>query len=465
MKVVVLNGSPKGENSVSMQYVKYLEKKFPGHQFEYIHAAFRCGKMEKDPKYFNEVMDVINAGDLILWGFPLYFLMVHSQYKRFIEIIFEKNREDVFWGKYAVAISTSIHFFDHTALRYIEEISNDLGMNFVGSFPAKMRDLMEEEKRSALEEFFRRGERYAEKGLPLPAIRSASGSGNIGGAAASGFFYHPGDSSPVALSSGTKVTIVADMEEGKDNCRAMVDRMRGAFPNADIINLREIKMGHCLGCLKCGFDNVCAYEGKDDYIEMYNEKVIPADIIVFAGTMHDRYLSHRWQCYLERSFVKTHQPVLTGKQAVFLVSGPLGENHNAREVLTAYADNMGANLISIITDEGRDSAELDTMITAAARDLAEFAEKKIKMPRSFLGAAGMKLFRDEVFSELRFVFQQDHKYYRKHGIYDFPQKRILFRIIISALVLLTKIPPLRRKIRNRLTQGMTGGFRKIIDQA
>ena len=79
--------------------------------------------------------------------------------------------------------------------------------------------------------------------------------------------------------------------------------------------------------------------------------------------------------------------------------------------------------------------------------------------------AGMKLFRDEVFSELRFVFQEDHKYYRKHGIYNFPQKRIAFRLIIAALVLLSKIPPLRKKIRDRLSQGMTGGFQKIIDRA
>ena len=29
MKIVVLNGSPKGDISVTMQYVAYLKKKFP----------------------------------------------------------------------------------------------------------------------------------------------------------------------------------------------------------------------------------------------------------------------------------------------------------------------------------------------------------------------------------------------------------------------------------------------------
>jgi hypothetical protein len=34
MKIVVLNGSPKGEYSVTLQYVHYIQKKFPGHEWK-----------------------------------------------------------------------------------------------------------------------------------------------------------------------------------------------------------------------------------------------------------------------------------------------------------------------------------------------------------------------------------------------------------------------------------------------
>jgi len=33
MKICVLNGSPKGRDSVTLQYVRFLELAFPGHTF------------------------------------------------------------------------------------------------------------------------------------------------------------------------------------------------------------------------------------------------------------------------------------------------------------------------------------------------------------------------------------------------------------------------------------------------
>jgi hypothetical protein len=35
MKIIVLNGSPKGELSVTMQYVHYLQKVFPDNEMLY----------------------------------------------------------------------------------------------------------------------------------------------------------------------------------------------------------------------------------------------------------------------------------------------------------------------------------------------------------------------------------------------------------------------------------------------
>ncbi len=39
MKIVVLNGSPKGDVSVTRQYVLHLEKVFPQHRFVVLHVA------------------------------------------------------------------------------------------------------------------------------------------------------------------------------------------------------------------------------------------------------------------------------------------------------------------------------------------------------------------------------------------------------------------------------------------
>ena len=41
MNFLILNGSPKGKNSVTLHTCLYLEKKFPQHHFEYIQAGHR----------------------------------------------------------------------------------------------------------------------------------------------------------------------------------------------------------------------------------------------------------------------------------------------------------------------------------------------------------------------------------------------------------------------------------------
>jgi len=138
MKIAVLNGSPKGEVSVTMQYVHFLQQRFPEIEFVFYDVALKIKKLEKDDKSFGEVIAGVAAADAVLWAFPLYFLVVCSQYKRFIELIFEKNAVSAFRGKPAACLTTSINFFDHTAQNYINGICDDLGMNFFGSYSAEM---------------------------------------------------------------------------------------------------------------------------------------------------------------------------------------------------------------------------------------------------------------------------------------------------------------------------------------
>jgi len=47
--------------------------------------------LENDESRFRETLDTIRSSDGVLWAFPLYFLLVHAHYKRFIELIFERS--------------------------------------------------------------------------------------------------------------------------------------------------------------------------------------------------------------------------------------------------------------------------------------------------------------------------------------------------------------------------------------
>jgi hypothetical protein len=77
----------------------------------------------------------------------------------------------------------------------------------------------------------------------------------------------------------------------------------------------------------------------------------------------------------------------------------------------------------------------------------------------------MKVFRDDIWGRLRFPFQADHKFYKEHGLYDFPQKDYKARIISGILILLTKIPHMRKEIyQKRMKSEMIKPFQKILEE-
>ena len=108
MKIVVLNGSPKGNLSVTIQYVHFIQKKFPQHQMKIFNIAQELRKIEREDKALQEIITEVKTSDGVIWAFPLYYLLVHSNYKRFIELVSERGVQEAFKGKYTASLSTSI---------------------------------------------------------------------------------------------------------------------------------------------------------------------------------------------------------------------------------------------------------------------------------------------------------------------------------------------------------------------
>jgi len=74
-----------------------------------------------------------------------------------------------------------------------------------------------------------------------------------------------------------------------------------------------------------------------------------------------------------------------------------------------------------------------------------------------------KLFFDRVWSNLRMVFQADHRHYRSHGLYDFPRRSLKTQVVQGSMMLLTRIPSFRREFRRRLKNGMVRPFQKVLE--
>ena len=114
MKIAVINGSPKGKYSITLQTVRYIEMKFPQHEFEVLHVGQKIKALEKD---FTKAKELLESSDAVLFSYPVYTFLAPSQLHRFIELVKEHGID--LKDKYATQISTSKHFYDITAHKYI----------------------------------------------------------------------------------------------------------------------------------------------------------------------------------------------------------------------------------------------------------------------------------------------------------------------------------------------------------
>ena len=135
MKILVLNGSPKGEYSITLQTVKFLEKKFPEDAFEVLHVGQKIKSLTKD---FSKAGEAISQADVLLFSYPVYTFIAPCQLHKFIELM-KAHGIDVS-GKVATQITTSKHFYDTTAHRYIQDNVQELGMRYIRGLSADMDD-------------------------------------------------------------------------------------------------------------------------------------------------------------------------------------------------------------------------------------------------------------------------------------------------------------------------------------
>jgi multimeric flavodoxin WrbA len=455
MKITVLNGSPKGDKSVTMQYINYIQKTFPEHELNIINIAQKINKIKLNETYFKEIINEIEQSNAVIWAFPLYVFLVSYQYKRFIELITEYDVKESFKDKYTAVLSTSIHFYDHTAHNYMNAICDDLEMKFLGSYSADMDDLFQEKERENLCKFAKNffedvklGATYSKNYWPLEKHE---------------FKYHPSFTNEKIDKENKNVVLITDSTKEDSNLSAMVERFEKSFQDGiEVYNLNDVDIkGGCLGCLKCGYNNICTYHEKDGFMDFYN-KLNDFDAIIFAGSITDRYLSSKWKQFFDRGFFNTHIPVFKDKQLGFIISGSLSQNSNLREILEGYAQWQHANIVDFITDEYKDSEEIDRQIQNFAKQTIRLAASDYLKPSTFLGVGGMLIFRDAIYGRLRFPFQADYKYYKKNGYFNFPQKNYKTRVTNMAMGLLIKIPPIRKEIyQNKIKNEMIKPFQNI----
>ena len=446
MKVLVINGSPKGDYSVTLQTCNYLMIKFPEISFNVIHAGKYIRKYEKD---FSEAAEKINNADMIIFSYPVYTFAVPYQLHRFIELMKESGID--FTSKIATQISTSKHFYDVTAHEFVKLNCGDMGIKYIKGLSADMEDLTTEKGQNEAVSFFKLVLWNIENGYFEKPYEKGSSVNSVTASAA--------ENTEKTLDKN--VVIVTDMTENDMRLKAMLDRFTAVFPaKCKTGNISEYPMqGSCLGCFACTSTGKCVY--KDGFDEFLRTEIQSGDAIVYAFSIKDHSMGSRFKMYDDRQFCNGHRTVTMGMPVGYIVSGNYSHEDNLKMIVEGRSEVGGNFLCGVAADEN----DTDNQIDRLAKTLAYALENRLTQPANFLGVGGMKIFRDLIY-QMQGLMKADHKFFKKHGQYDFPHNKkgtILAMYLISTLVNNKKIKA--KMGANIMNEGMLMPYKKVLEEA
>ena len=444
MRILVLNGSPKGKYSVTLQTSRYLEILHPEHSFTYLNVGQKIKSLEKD---LSPALEAIGEADLLLFSYPVYTFLAPSQLQKFIRLLKESGAD--LSGKFASQICTSKHFYDSTAQRYIEDNCYDLGLKYIRGLAADMDDLTTKQGQKQARDFFDflcwnvRQNNY--EPLPAPRIPTPPVPVKV-----------PAPSSP----AGGNVVIITDCEPDNAQLQAMIDRFRAVMQKkTKVVNLHDFPFkGGCLGCFKCAITGKCVYPDRFD--EFLRNEIQSADAMVYAFTVCDHSMGPLFKKYDDRQFCNGHRTVTVGTPVGYLISGNYSVETNLQTVIEGRSQVGITPLAGVATDEFDPNGEIDRM----ADTLCYLLDHSYVPPQNFYGIGGMKIFRDLIWI-MQGLMKADHKFYKSHGQYDFPQKqwpRMLQMQLIGSMMASKKI---QKKMGSKMNDGILMPYEKVLKEA
>ena len=443
MNILVLNGSPKGEYSITLQTVHYLQKRFPEHKVTVLHVGQKIKSLEKD---FSPAIAAISQAEILLFSYPVYTFIAPCQLHQFIRLM-KEHQVDV-QGKIATQITTSKHFYDITAHRYIQDNVQEMGMHFIRGLSADMDDLTTQKGQQEAENWWKHFLWCVEQGFYEPYFPIPT----------------PTPAVPVTVPETTPeekpgdVVIIADLLPGDTQLAGMISRFRSQLPYATrIVNLQEYPFkGGCLGCFRCAVSGKCVY--KDGFDDFLRNKIQTADAMIYAYTIQDHSQGVRFKMYNDRQFCNGHRTVTIGMPVGYLISGNLSKEENLRTIIEGRAQ-VGSNILAgIATDE----TDTDAAIDRLAQSLTYALEHKNTGPQNFLGIGGMKIFRDLIY-QMRGFMRADHKFFKSHGQYDFPQKKWPMSLAMYLVGAMIANPKVHNKMGKKMNEGMLMPYKKVLE--
>ena len=451
MEILVVNGSPRGKNSITLCTVLYLEKLFPQQHFSYLNAAQTIHGLQRD---FTPAIEALSRADLILFSYPVYTFIAPSQLHSFIRMMKESVEKGLLKveGKAASQITTSKHFYDITAHNYIRDNCFDLGLKYCTGLSADMDDLLHAKGQKQASDWFK----------------------HLLWSIGNGIFERPAEHAAKQLTfrinvpesndepkKDKDIVILVDSSNSNPTLDSMIRYFKAIIPyNVRIIDLGSFNFkGGCLGCFHCAPKGECIY--KDGFESLLRNQIQKTDCIIEAFNIQDHSMGVRFKMYDDRQFCNGHRTVTMGMPTGYIITGNLDAEENLRVILEGRSQVGGNYITGIATNQTDPKKEVENL----AKSLEYVLENGYEQSQNFYGVGGTKIFRDLIYL-MQGMMKEDHRFYKAHGLYDtFPQKQKGTIFKMKLVGLLMNNPKLMAKAGDKVNEGMVGPYRKVVDNA
>lgn len=435
-KVLFLCGSPRGKKSASLSTALYMSR-FLDYDYEFVDVA--KARLSSNPAeaetIFLKIVEKMKNADAIIWTFGAWVLFVPVQMQYLFDKLFTQEGYD-FTGKIAASVMTSARALDDYILERVRFVSEQLGFGYIGDVSAEGNPFWgyvdEEETEDSCRVLAGKINRALADGY-VPAKESAYLDRDYLSPLCRGKGFEV--NGPEAEKDGDKTILVITgnrISEDPAGASIVESINRYSRNKVELIELKDHKVGPCIGCYLCDFrvEGICVR--KDEYEEI-KRRLHEVDGIVYIGGCASGMVDCHLKAFLDRSWGIAHRPSLRGKYGLVVATGggPLGKN--AAWYLGNVLDKTGTKCIATLTDGNSNDPNFASTIRRAVEDLDRALRGKWLIADRFTTRGVTWTFRDLV-AKNGMILRADYDFHKKNKMPDYLSTggsaaimRILFR--------------------------------------
>jgi len=166
-------------------------------------------------------------------------------------------------------------------------------------------------------------------------------------------------------------------------------------------------------------------------------------------------MGSRFKMYDDRQFCNGHRTVTMGTPFAYVIEGDIDAEPNLKKVLEARAQ-VGGNFLAGL-------ACTPDQIRSMSAVLRYAMSSRLVLPQNFLGVGGMKIFRDLIY-QMRGMMRADHKFFKFHGQYDFPQKKWSTSMKMYLVGWMMNNKKVRSRLGNKINEGMVAPYADLLKE-